>query len=76
MKLADREICQCYAIGISEVDHRILAAYRRLKQGLRLAGLSLAQQRRQLDEVGERRKSIELNDRGVWGIGDDLRAET
>jgi len=41
VKSGKRNIYQSYAVVISEIDHRIMAASRRLKQGLRLAGLRL-----------------------------------
>jgi hypothetical protein len=39
MQVGDMNVHQRYAVVIAEVDYRIVATIRRLKQGLRLAAL-------------------------------------
>ena len=41
MQVGDMNARQHYAVVISEVDHRIMAIIRRLKQCLRLVGLRI-----------------------------------
>jgi hypothetical protein len=54
-------IHQSYTVVISEIDHCIKCIMRRREQGLRLAGLRIVQQRRQLSAIIHPRKSIQLN---------------
>jgi len=46
---------------VSEINHGIVAAIRRLKQGLCLAVLCLDQQCLQLIDAGDRREPVQLD---------------
>ena len=75
VQISNVDTRQRYAVVISEIDKGVMAAASRLKDGLRLTGLRMIQERRQLSIAGDRRKSIHLDHVGACGVRNNVRTD-